>query len=129
MTVTPQSRILVVDDIADNCFLLKVLLEAEGYAVDMAASGKTALCKITSSPPDLVLLDIMMPDMNGYDVTRKIRQDSQTSALPILLITAFDEAIASEGFKAGANGFIRKPFEFKDLLSRVRNSLRPEIKS
>ena len=84
-------RILVVDDLADNLFLLQTLLESEGYVVETALNGKAALDKIEQIPPNLVLLDIMMPGLNGYEVTRQVRQDERFSALPIVLITAHDE--------------------------------------
>lgn len=118
-------RILVVDDIPDNSFLLKVILEEEGYQVEVADSGCAALAKITEEPPDLVLLDVMMPDMSGFEVTRQIRQNRQLPFIPILLITAYDQPKASEGFDVGADGFLRKPIESEELLDRVHSILPP----
>lgn len=112
-------RILVVDDIPDNCFLLQVILEAEGYQVEVADSGRAALEKIEADPPNLVLLDVMMPDMSGFEVTRKIRQNRHLPFIPILLITAHDQPKAEEGFDVGADGFLRKPIEPDELLKRV----------
>lgn len=122
-------RILVVDDIPDNSFLLKILLEEEGYQVEVADSGHAALAKIEAQPPDLVLLDVMMPDMSGFEVTRQIRQNRQLPFIPILLITAHDQPKASEGFEVGADGFLRKPIESEELLDRVHSILPPRHKS
>lgn len=112
--------ILVVDDMADNCFLLKAILEAEGYAVEVANNGKTALAQAEALPPTLMLLDVMMPDMNGYEVTQRIRQSNKLSDLPVVLITAHDQESAIMGKAAGATGFIRKPFDFDELIRQVR---------
>lgn len=117
-------RILVVDDLADNLFLLQTVLETEGYEVDTADSGSSALAKIKAVPPDLLLLDIMMPDMNGYEVTRRIRQNDRLPFIPILLVTAHDEATATQGLDVAANDFIRKPIDADELLARVRAFLR-----
>lgn len=120
----PQGcRILVVDDVADNIFLLQTVLEAEGFAVDTALSGRSALRQIQTAPPDLVLLDVMMPDMNGYEVTQHIRQTLDLSGLPILLVTAFDAEWKGQGIRFGANDLICKPIDFDDLLMRVNTYL------
>lgn len=121
---TGRSRILVVDDLIDNIFLLQTLLEAEGYDVDTATSGVLALAKIEANPPDLVLLDVMMPEMNGYEVTRRIRQNTALPFFPILLISAHHREDAIQGLDLGANDFIRKPIDFDELLARVRAFLR-----
>jgi DNA-binding response OmpR family regulator len=119
-----NARILVVDDLADNLFLLQTLLEAEGYAVETADSGTIALTKIESTPPDLVLLDVMMPGMNGFEVTQKIRQNEELPFIPILLLTAYDQTSAAQGLNLGANDFIRKPINLDELLARVKAFLR-----
>jgi CheY-like chemotaxis protein len=112
-------RILIVDDLADNLFLLQMVLEAEGYAVEVADNGRLAVAKVAAAPPDLILLDVMMPEMNGYEVTRQIRQNQALPFIPILLVTAHEQPNAVEGFNAGANDFIRKPI---DLMSCWRES-------
>lgn len=117
---TETYRILAVDDVPDNLFLLQAVLETEGFAVDVATSGKLALNKIKVSPPDLILLDVMMPEMDGYEVTQHIRQDEKIPSIPILLVTAYDEASMIQGLELGANDFIRKPIDFEDLLTRIR---------
>jgi CheY-like chemotaxis protein len=115
----PSFRILVVDDIGDNLFLLQTVLEAEGYEVDTADNGRLALEKVANSPPDLILMDVMMPDMNGYEVTRQIRQNRDIPFVPILLVTAHEDANDVQGLAMGANDFIRKPIEFDKLLTRI----------
>jgi CheY-like chemotaxis protein len=112
-------RILVVDDLSDNLLLLQTVLEAEGYEVDTANSGRLALAKVEAAPPDLILLDVMMPDMNGYEVTRQIRQNQSVPFIPILLVTAYEDTNAIQGLALGANDFIRKPIEFDTLLARI----------
>ncbi|MBL1175216.1 response regulator [Pantanalinema sp. GBBB05] len=112
-------RVLVVDDLSDNLFLLQTILEAEGYEIETADSGSAALAKVESSPPDLILMDVMMPDMSGYEVTRQIRQNAKIPFMPILLVTAFEEADAIQGLALGANDFIRKPIEFEQLLAKI----------
>jgi CheY-like chemotaxis protein len=108
-----------VDDLSDNLFLLQTVLEAEGYEVDTAESGSLALVKIEASPPDLILMDVMMPDMNGYEVTKKIRQNVSIPFIPILLVTAHQDVSDIHGLALGANDFIRKPIEFDYLLTRI----------
>lgn len=125
--MTPEAdRILVVDDILDNSFLLQTILEEEGYQVEVACSGQDALQVIEETPPDLVLLDVMMPEMNGFEVTQRIRQNSNLPFIPILLITGYIEPSPSEGFDVGADGFIRKPVDMDELLDRVRSILPPK---
>lgn len=122
---TPKTdRILAVDDTPDNLFLIQALLEDDGYEVSLAEDGETALAQIEQSPPDLVLLDAMMPGMDGYEVTRRIRQNSQLPFIPILLITAYPRPSVVEGLDAGANDFIRKPVDFEELSARIRALLR-----
>ncbi len=117
-------RILIVDDIEDNLSLLEAILTEEGYEVDIAKNGKSALAKIEALPPDLVLLDAMMPKMDGYEVTRRIRQNKNLPFIPILMITAYEDANVPQGLDLGANDFIRKPIEYDELMSRVKASLR-----
>lgn len=129
LLVSPNSevdRILVVDDIADNWFLMQTVLEGEGYQVEVADSGRAALDKIAAAPPDLVLLDVMMPGMNGFEVTQRIRQNPALPFIPILLITGYTEPIPANGFDVGADDFIRKPIDFDNLLLRIRAILQPK---
>ncbi|KAB8331979.1 hybrid sensor histidine kinase/response regulator [Scytonema tolypothrichoides VB-61278] len=117
-------HILAVDDNPDNLILLETILESEGYKVELVSNGRSALQQIAQAPPDLILLDVMMPEMDGYEVTRRIRQNREISYIPILLITAYHDASVVEGLDAGADDFIRKPFDHEELLARVRSMLR-----
>jgi signal transduction histidine kinase len=117
-------RILVVDDSPDNLFLVQTILEEEGYEITLAENGRSALNEIEQSPPDLVLLDVMMPGMDGYEVTRRVRDNAKLPFIPILLITAHDHASVVEGLDTGADDFIRKPVQVDELLARVRSLLR-----
>jgi len=119
-------RILAVDDSVDNLFLVQTVLEDKGYQVSFAEDGRSALAQIEQSPPDLILLDVMMPGMDGYEVTRIVRQNQQRLGfIPILLITAHQQSSVVEGLDAGADDFIRKPLlDMDELLARVRSLLR-----
>lgn len=123
MMLSNPHRILVVDDVADNLFLLQTVLEAEGYLVETASDGTIALHKIEQTQPDLVLLDIMMPGLSGYEVTRKVRQNQQFSSLPILLLTAHDEYFQRPYTEVGANDLLRKPVDFDELLSKIEQCM------
>jgi signal transduction histidine kinase len=117
-------RLLIVDDVPDNLFLVRTILEEEGYEIITSSNGQDALKVIESEPIDLVLLDVMMPKMDGYEVTRRIRAMNDLPFIPILLITAYDRANAVKGLDLGADEFIRKPIEPDELLARVRSLLR-----
>ncbi len=121
----PADCILVVDDLSDNSFLLQTMLESEGYQVEVANSGQSALDKVASHPPELILLDVMMPEMNGFEVTRQIRSNPCLPFIPILLVTGYSSLMPAEGFDAGADGFIRKPINFDHLLHQVKAILQP----
>lgn len=122
--LSKTDHIMVVDDSPNNCFLIESILEAEGYKITIADSGVLAMAEIAKSPPDLLLLDIMMPDMDGYEVTRRLRENHDLPFMPILLITAFDQPSAVKGLDLGADDFIRKPVDIDELLARVRSLLR-----
>ena len=119
-----ENYILAVDDIPDNLLLVQLALEQEGHSVVLAHDGDTALKQIKRDPPSLILLDVMMPGMDGYEVTRRIRQDKNIPFIPILLVTAREESSLVEGLDAGADEFVRKPFQIKELQARVRSMLR-----
>ncbi|MBD2005451.1 MULTISPECIES: response regulator transcription factor [Cyanophyceae] len=117
-------RILLVDDLEDNVSLLEAILAEEGYEIDSARNGKSALAKIEASPPDLILMDAMMPGMDGYEVTRRVRENTKLPFIPILMITASENASIPQGLELGANDFIRKPIDFEELMARIKASLR-----
>jgi DNA-binding response OmpR family regulator len=112
--------ILVVDDSPANVRLLEAVLNVHGYDVRSAADGPAALAMIGEVPPDLVLLDVQMPGMNGHEVCRRIREDPATAMLPVIVITASgnDEKLAA--LEAGADDFIARPFDQAELVARVK---------
>ena len=119
------AKILVVDDVALNVKLLADLLEAKGYRTCRAVSGPEALALLDTEPPDLVLLDVMMPGMSGYEVCAAIRAHPGHAMLPIVLVTALDPAQErAKGLDAGADDFLSKPVSQHELLARVRSLLR-----
>jgi adenylate cyclase len=123
--VSDQAKVLVVDDTPHNVKLLADLLGVKGYAVATAASGEEALAKVAAEPPDLILLDVMMPGLSGYDVCRKLRADPQTALLPVVLVTSLDpQGERVKGIEAGADDFLPKPINQAELFARVRSLLR-----
>jgi two-component system, sensor histidine kinase and response regulator len=118
-------RILVVDDNENNRVLLQEILEQRGYQVEVSCDGLDALRAIAHTQPDLVLLDVNMPGMDGFEVCRRLRAAGESAALPIILVTALsDREQRLEGIAAGANDYLTKPIDRADLLLRVRNALR-----
>jgi signal transduction histidine kinase/DNA-binding response OmpR family regulator len=124
-TPDKQACILIVDDERHNRELLEIMLKPDGFLLLSAASGEEALALIARQPPDLILLDVMMPGMNGYDVAGKIKSDPATKNIPVIMLTALDDRNARMlGLNAGAEDFLTKPVDRPELSVRVRNLLR-----
>lgn len=119
-----SATILVVDDTAANIRVLDAVLRPEGYRLVSATSGAEALEKIQGEAPDLVLLDVVMPVMDGYELCRRLRANPATAMLPVVMITASGEAERAKGLEAGADDFLHKPFNRAELLARVKSLIR-----
>ena len=119
-----KADILVVDDKPDNLRLLSSMLTEQGYKVRKVISGELALKACQIMPPDLILLDINMPNMNGYIVCQKLKSSSETQDIPVIFISALDDVLDKvEAFSCGGADYITKPFEIQEVLARVKNQL------
>jgi two-component system cell cycle response regulator len=118
-------RVLVVDDLPDNVEILRARLESRGYAVATASDGEEALAAVHAEPPQLILCDVMMPGIDGYEVARRIKRDESLPFIPIILVTALSETEhIVQGLNTGADDYIAKPYHFQELEARVRAMLR-----
>jgi diguanylate cyclase (GGDEF)-like protein/PAS domain S-box-containing protein len=121
---TPQASILIVDDVVENLRLLSTTLNDCGYLVRCAKSGSMALMSIKMAHPDLILLDINMPDKNGYEVCQQLKASPDTAEIPVIFLSAFDDVIDKvKGFEVGGVDYITKPFRIEEVLARVKNQL------
>ena len=117
--------IFIADDESGFVSTLKSRLEFEGFEIATAPDGKSALDRITDEMPDLILLDIMMPAMNGYQVCRELKENPDTNAIPILMLTAkSQESDKFWGNEAGADAYMTKPFDMDELIGEIRGLLR-----
>ncbi|PMB51273.1 response regulator [Fischerella thermalis CCMEE 5201] len=115
-----NKHILVCDDVEDNCYFLQIILELEGYTVDTVNSGEAVLAKLEVETFDLLLLDVMMPGMNGYEVAFRVQQNPDCQSLPIILITAHEQGLVEEECKVRVDGILRKPVDPETLLAQVQ---------
>jgi DNA-binding response OmpR family regulator len=116
-----MTTVLIVDDDPDIRELIAFKLRALGFTIEAAGDGETALAAALAAPPDLILLDVMMPKMSGLDVTKQLRANGSTETTPIILLTAkAQEADVAYGFSLGATDYIIKPFSPRELISRIQ---------
>ena len=124
MSVDGDATILVVDDLPANLRLLEAVLAPRGYSVISASDGPMALELVDSARPDLVLLDVVMPQMDGYEVCRRLREGDETAVLPVIMVTSSTGQEKRLAIETGADDFIQKPLDHDELLARVRSLLR-----
>jgi two-component system, sensor histidine kinase and response regulator len=119
-----RGDILIVDDTPDNLRFLSAMLLQKGYEVRSVTNGKTALMGIQAQPPDLILLDVFMPEMNGYEVCQQLKQNPTTQSIPIIFLSVLDETLDKvKAFEIGARDYITKPFQEEEVLARIENQL------
>ena len=127
--MSEQKRILVVDDEPDFCSIVQGQLEKEGYAVDLAYNGVEGLEKVRANPPDAIVLDVMMPEKDGYDVCKELKADAATAGIPIVLLTAVASHVTStryshaDGMSTEADDYIAKPASAEEICDSIRGLL------
>jgi twitching motility two-component system response regulator PilH len=116
----PVRKILIVDDSATNRHALSEILRRHGYQISLAQTGKEAIEKAAAEKPDMILMDVVMPDMDGYQATRTLTRDEATKGIPIILCTSKDqETDRLWGLRQGARNYVHKPVDEKDLLAKI----------
>ena len=118
-------KILFIEDEPDQVMLVKTRLESYGYSMDSAADGEEGLKKAVLSKPDLVLLDVILPKINGFEVCKRLKKDQSTKNMPVVIITATGEKDAShKAFAAGADDFISKPYDSSELVAKIKKLIK-----
>ncbi|HMQ32976.1 MAG TPA: response regulator [Chloroflexaceae bacterium] len=124
MTQATRADVLIVDDTPANLTVLSTILSREGHRVRPALSGELALRAAQKAPPDLVLLDIQMPGLDGFEVCRRLKADAATAHVPVIFISALEDALDKvEAFRAGGADYITKPFQIEEVLARVEHQI------
>lgn len=119
-----QADILIIDDEPDNLRLLSTILESQGYKVRQALNADIALKTIELQPPNLILLDILMPEVDGYQLCRQLKLNPKTNEIPVIFLSALARGLdRKKGFKAGGADYLTKPFELEEVLARVQHQL------
>jgi PleD family two-component response regulator len=119
-----KGNILIVDDLPDNLRLLSETLSERGYEVQCAINGKLALMAVKNAPPDLILLDIKMPGLDGYEVCTELKSQASTSSIPVIFLSALDDVFDKvKAFSVGGVDYVSKPFQVEEVLARVENQL------
>lgn len=117
-------RILAVDDEPDILMIVKSALQNEGFLVDTASNGPDAVAYAKETPPDLILLDVMMPGMSGFEVLSELKADDKTAMIPVVMLTGLSEkSKIQEAINSGTSYYIVKPFEFHDLITKVNEAM------
>lgn len=117
-------RILVVEDEPENQLAIQVILTVEGFEVVSVEDGRLALQTAKEQRPDLILLDVMMPEINGFEVLAQLRQDEATKSIPVIMLTALAQrSDVAKAVEAGVDGYVAKPFEPDDLIERIRKAI------
>lgn len=113
-------NILIIDDEFHTGYLIKINLEAEGYQTTLALSGEEALEKAKASPPDLITLDVLMPEMDGFQVLEALKRDEELGSIPVIMISVVNEIRRKQGIEMGVVDYLLKPIDFDNLLNRIR---------
>lgn len=122
--MNPEPKILAVDDIPENLLLLCDLLEERGYKVSLASDGELVLKNIPDSPPDLILLDIRLSGINGYEVCSRLKANPKTQHIPIIFLSVLeDPKVKVKAFNVGGADYITKPFQVEEVIARIENHL------
>ncbi len=117
-------KVLVVEDEPENQLAIQVILTVEGFEVVSVEDGRLALRTAKEQRPDLILLDVMMPEINGFEVLAQLRQDEATKSIPVIMLTALAQrSDVAKAVEAGVDGYVAKPFEPDDLIERIRKAI------